>query len=54
MECEWPTGSGILTLTVLTLWQLSFKEGEGGYRTVGWLKASAIFLKIIFALGVLS
>ncbi|KAB2570371.1 N amino acid transport system protein [Lasiodiplodia theobromae] len=32
-----------------------FKKGEGvDFRTVGWVKATVIFLKIIFATGVLS
>ncbi len=33
-----------------------FKHIEGGvdYRTVGWLRAAVIFLKVIFATGVLS
>ncbi|PSS22273.1 hypothetical protein M430DRAFT_49421 [Amorphotheca resinae ATCC 22711] len=33
-----------------------FKKTEGGvdFRTVGWMRASVIFLKIIFATGVLS
>jgi hypothetical protein len=29
-------------------------EGAVAYRTIGWIKASTIFLKIIFATGVLS
>lgn len=33
-----------------------FKQVEGAvdYRTVGWIRASVIFLKVIFATGVLS
>ena len=33
-----------------------FKHVEGGvdYRTVGWMRAAVIFLKVIFATGVLS
>lgn len=30
------------------------KDGEVNFRTVGWPRASVIFLKVIFATGVLS